>query len=461
MEMPAYDYDITVIGGGPGGYVAAIRAAQEGQRTCLIEDGKLGGVCLNEGCIPTKTLIKTANLLEMAKKAGEFGVEGIEAEKLSVSMEKLQARKRAVVKQLTGGVGGLLRARGVTVVEGRAAFRDAHTVQVGDTAVTSANFVIATGSEAILPSFIKLEGKTNILTSREALELSALPASVAIIGGGVIGIEFAYLFNKLGVRVAVIELLNNILPMVDEEISGLVRERLAAEGVEFHLGAKVSAVRDDRVLFEQDGKPQSVQAEAVLMAVGRAPHTEGLHAGDIGVAFEKNAIRTNEKLQTSLPHIYAIGDVNGRVMLAHMASHEGLAAVENILGGSARVDYGQIPSCIYLEPEVAGIGLSEKQALAAGRKIKVGRFNMAGNGKSLVEGDTAGRIKVIIDEAYGEILGAHIYALHATEMIAEISLAMAAEATADDIIAAVHPHPTVSEAVGEAFLAAYGRAIHG
>ncbi|MDR2799993.1 MAG: dihydrolipoyl dehydrogenase [Desulfovibrio sp.] len=458
--MAAYDYDITVIGGGPGGYVAALKAAAEGKRVCLVEKGRLGGVCLNEGCIPTKTLIRTANLLHEIKRAGDFALEGMNGEAVSVSMSGLRERKAQVVRRLVNGVKGLLRGRGVTLVEGAASFVDAHSIEAGGRKITSEYIIIATGSRALIPSFIKFEGENRLLTSREALDLDALPASVAVIGGGVIGMEFAYLFNKLGSKVTVLELMEHILPMVDEEVSGLARKRLEKDGVVVHSGAKVRLVQDNSVFFEKGGVEMSVAAECVLLAVGRTPDTEGLKAAEIGIAFDRAAILTDDSLRTNLPHIFAVGDVNGRSMLAHTASHEGIVAVETICGKTERMDYGKIPSCVYLEPEIACIGLTEKQAREQRKNVKVGRFPMAANGKSLVEGDTEGLVKVIVEGELGEILGVHIYAGRATDLIAEIALALTLEATAEEIIRTVHPHPTISEVVPEAFMAAFGKAVH-
>ncbi|SBV95939.1 Dihydrolipoyl dehydrogenase [uncultured delta proteobacterium] len=458
--MAAYEFDILVIGGGPGGYVAAIKAAKEGKKVCIAERANFGGVCLNEGCIPTKTLIKTANALHEIKEAAAFGIEGVNPAAVSVSMEKLQKRKKGVVQTLVGGVKGLLRGNKVTAMEGSAAFVDAHTVDIAGKKVTFDSCIIATGSNVLMPSFIKQEGKNRILTSREALDIDTVPASVAIIGGGVIGVEFAYLFNRLGSKVTVIELMENILPMVDEEVSGMAKKRLEKDGVAFHMGAKVHTVKDNAVLFEKGGKQESVKADYVLMAVGRVANTDGLKAKEIGIEFEKAAIKTDATLRTNIPNIYAIGDVNGKVMLAHTASHEGIVAVDAICGKHARMDYSQIPSCIYLDPEIACIGLTEKQAKEQGKQVKIGKFPMAANGKSLVEGDTDGLAKVIVDAELGEILGVHLYGKHTTDMIAELAVAMTLEATAEEIIHSIHPHPTVSEALPEAFMAAYGKAVH-
>ncbi|MDR1744262.1 MAG: dihydrolipoyl dehydrogenase [Planctomycetota bacterium] len=456
-----YDYDITVIGGGPGGYVAAIKAAKEGKKVCLVDKASLGGVCLNEGCIPTKTLLRTANLLHEIKHAGDFAIDGLDANKAVVNMKKLQARREKVIATLVGGVGGLVRGNRITLVAAAAKFVDAHTIEAGGRKITSDYFIIATGSDVFMPPFIAQEGKNALITSREALLLDKVPGSIAIIGGGVIGVEFAALLNRLGSRVTVLELLEHIMPMVDPEVSGLAKKRLEQDGVVFKMQAKVTKVKDNTVHYELGGKQESVTADMVLMAVGRVPHTAGLNAEGIGIAFDRKAIRTDSRLRTNIPNIYCIGDVNGRVMLAHVASHEGMVAVENICGRDAEMNYDRIPSCIYLDPEIACIGLTEAQAKESGRAIKVGKFKMAGNGKSLVEGDTDGLVKVILDAELGEILGLHMYGKHVTEMISELSVAMTLEATADEIIESIHPHPTVSEAMPEAFMAAYGRQIHG
>ena len=454
------EFDIVVIGGGPGGYVAAIRAAKEKKRVCLVEKGNLGGVCLNEGCIPTKTLIKTAVMYDEILHAGDFAIDGVDADKVHVSMPRLQKRRQAVVDQLVGGVKGLVRGNKITLVEGEAKFVDAHTIDAGGKKITSEYFIIATGSSALVPSFIAQEGKNTILTSREALLLDKVPGSVAVIGGGVIGVEFAFLLNKLGAKVTVLELMENIMPMVDPEISTMAKKRMEKAGIVFRMGAKVSKIKDNAVYYETGGKEDSVKADMVLMAVGRVPYSEGLGAKEIGVEYDRSAIKTDSRLRTSVANIYAIGDVNAKVMLAHTASHEGIVAVENICGANEEMHYDRVPSCIYLDPEIGCIGMTEEQARKTGRTISVGKFPMAANGKSLVEGDTDGMAKVIIDAELGEILGVHIYAKHATDMIAEIAVAITLESTAEEIIASIHPHPTVSEAIPEAFMAARGRAIH-
>lgn len=455
-----YDYDVTVLGGGPGGYVAAIKAAQSGKRTAIIEKGNFGGTCLNVGCIPTKALVKTVGVFDTILRSVEFGIEGIDTSGVRVSMEKLQKRKKAIVKQLVGGVNGLLKGNKVDIIKGAAAFEDSHTVCTGDRRVTSEYFIIATGSQALMPGFIQYEGNTAIITSTEALDLDHIPESMNIIGGGVIGIEFAYIFAHLGCKVTVLELMDQILPMVDSDVSGLAKKALEKAGVVFQTGAKVKTVRDLSVIYEKDGQEQTVTAELTLMAVGRVPYTQGLEAEKIGIEFDRKAIKTGPDMRTNIPNIFAIGDVNGTSMLAHTASHEGLVAVANILGEPRQMSYAAVPACIYMEPEIASIGLTEQQAREKYEHVKVGRFPMSANGKSLIEGEKSGMMKVILDGQYGEILGVHLFAVHATDMISEISVAMGLEATAEEVIHAIHPHPTVSEAVSEAFMAAYERAIH-
>ncbi len=456
-----YDYEVVVIGAGPGGYETAIKSAQMGKKTAIVEEKYFGGTCLNVGCIPTKVMIHTADIVSEIKEAAEYAVTGVDAGAVGVDMKALQKRKGQVVGRLTGGVQMLLKSNGVTIENGKGSLVDAHTIAVGDKKITSKYIIIATGSSVFMPPFIAQEGTNNILTSNEALDLDHVPETVAVIGGGVIGVEFAYLLNKLGAKVTVLELMDHIIPMVDTEISALAQKKMEKDGIVFNLGAKVKSVKDNSVYFELDGKEQSVKADAVLMAVGRIPNTEGLYADGIGIEFNKRAIAVNEKCQTNIPNIYAIGDVNGKVMLAHTASHEGMVAVADICGEHGEMDYDKIPSCIYINPEISAIGLTEEAAKEKYDNVKVGRFPMMANGKSIIAGATDGMAKVVLEGETGEILGVHIYADRATEMIGELSVAMANELTAEEIIHSIHAHPTVNEAIGEAFMAGWnGRAIN-
>ncbi|MDR2162832.1 MAG: dihydrolipoyl dehydrogenase [Clostridiales Family XIII bacterium] len=454
-----YDYDVIVIGGGPGGYVAAIKAAQLGLHVALAERDRLGGVCLNRGCIPTKAFLRSAESLREVRAAADFGVKGVNASKAALDMKKVQARKADVVSRLVGGVESLLKKNKVDVLRGDADIADAHTVTVSGDSHSTASIIIATGSEikGLPPGVVRQD---DVLTSDTLLELESLPKDIVIIGGGVIGVEFAYFLAVAGVKVSIVEFLDRILPPVDAEIAELVSSDLERLGIDIRTGAKVTSVEGNAVTFEQGGKTESIGAERVLMAVGRAPRLT-VDTDRLGISTERGAIVTDEHMRTSVPGIYAIGDVNGKVMLAHTASAEGIVAAENIAGRDVSMRYDAIPSAVYISPEAASVGLSEDDARGRyGDAVRVGRFPIAANGKSMVAGETSGLVKVIVDSKYGEILGAHLYCMHATDMIAEIATAIRAEATAEEVAAAVHPHPTVSEAVMEAFHAALGAAIH-
>lgn len=457
-----YDYDVAVIGGGPGGYTAAIQSARAGKKTCLIEAGQLGGTCLNVGCIPTKVMVKCAGLLEEIRRADRFGITGIEKTSVGVDLQGLQNHKREVTSRLTRGVAGLLQGNGVTVLHGKASLKDGHSVEIqGERTVRSEYIIVAAGSESVSPPIPCQEG-CRVLTSTQALELKTLPASLAILGGGVVGIEFAYIFSHLGCKVTVLELTERILPMVDEEIARLAQQSLEQAGVVFYLGAQVTSLERGQVLFQQNGKQGQVQSEAVLLAAGRRPNTEGLGVEEAGLELERRAIRCDRAMRTNIPSILAVGDVNGKSMLAHTAFHEARQAVDTICGRLGHMSYERIPSCIYIHPEIACVGLTEAQAKDRyGDRVKVGRFPIPANGKSLVEGNEEGLFKVIVDGQYGEILGAHLMGGHVTEMIGQVCAAMEAEATAEELMRTVQPHPTISEGLGEAVCAAWqGWTVH-
>ncbi len=454
-----YDYDVIVIGGGPGGYVAAIKAAQFGKKTALVEKENLGGTCLNVGCIPTKALLRSAESFKEVKESQEFGVEGVDTSNISLNLEKVQARKKDVVGKLVGGVSGLLRGNGVEVISAEGKLTDNNTVNLGDKTITGENIIIATGSDVKeLP--IKVSPKMKVSTSKEMLDINEKSDAVAVIGGGVIGIEFAYFLATIGTKVTVVEFLDRILPMVDEEIVKLVTADLEKMGVVIHTSSKVTEISDKEVIFEKDGKVEKVAVDEVLMAVGRVPKLDGIDCESLGIKTERGAIVTNEKLQTSAPNVYAIGDVNGKVMLAHTASMEGIVAVENICGHKATMEYDKIPSAIYIQPEVASVGLTEEQAKAKYGDINVGKFPLMANGKAKVAGEERGLIKIIAESKYGEIVGVHMYCIHATDMIAESVLAMNLEATPEEVGNTIHPHPTVSEIMHEAAHGVFGKTIH-
>jgi dihydrolipoamide dehydrogenase len=452
------DYDLIVIGGGPGGYVAAIRAAKLGLKTAIAEKEQFGGVCLNRGCIPTKTFLRSLEILNELRDAADFGVSGIDAGNAGLDMKKVQARKKKITSELVVGVNALLKKNKVDILTGEAHIQDRYTVTIGAKIHTTEHIIIATGSEVkSLPDGI-IERK-EILTSDTVLNLERIPDEITVIGGGVIGVEFAYFFAGAGAKVTIVEFLDRILPTIDEEIADMAADNLRKAGIAIYTGAKVTKITEEAVEFEKDGKMEKVSAVNVLMAVGRAPRL-GADIEKLGIRTEKGAIVTDERMRTSAPNIYAVGDVNGKHMLAHAASAEGIVAVENIAGKDAVIEYGAVPGAIYINPEIASVGMSEAEARARRSDIRVGRFPIAANGKSKVEGDARGLVKVIIDGEYGEILGVHLYCQRATDMIAEAVAAINAEATADEMVRAIHPHPTVSEAIQEAFHAALGGAIH-
>ncbi len=458
-DTDKFDHDIFIIGGGPGGYVAAIKAAQSGKKVALAEKDALGGTCLNKGCIPTKALLRSAEAFNEIKNAEKFGVTGVDTSKMELDFRKIQSRKTDVVGQLVSGVEILLKKNGVDVYRGEAILEDNNTVSIDGQIHTSEYIIIATGS-SIKSLPIEIDKKMNLITSDEALSLEECPKDIVIVGGGVVGIEIAFFLSNAGSKVTVIEFLPNILPMVDEEISGMVKSDLENSGIQIYTNAAVNKITAKKVVFEKDGEPREVEATTVLMAVGRVPNLEGINCEKLGIETNRNAIVTDKYMKTSIPNIYAIGDVNGKVMLAHTASAEGLVAIDNICGHINIMNYNNIPSVIYIEPQIASTGLTEKQAKEKYSQIKVGKFPMVGNGKSKVAGDERGLIKVITETKYGEIVGIHSYCLGASDMIVEGVLAIDLETTAEEMLNVIHPHPTVSEAYHEAFHAVQGKAIH-
>lgn len=453
------DFDLIVVGGGPGGYVAAIKAAQLGKRIAIVEKDKFGGVCMNRGCIPTKALLRSVEALKEVKGSEDFGIVNLDVSNVKLDMAKVQTRKNGIIKQLVGGVGGLFKKNGVTAIEGEGIIKDKNTVVAGGKEYSTEYIIIATGSNIkSLP--IPIDSKMEVLTSNEVLELDTIPQDITIIGGGVIGIEFAYFFANIGSKVTVVEFLDRILPMVDEEITNQVTGMLEHMGVKVYTSARVTEISSNAVIFEKDGKQESVPATKVLMAVGRGPELGGIDCEKLNIKTERGAIVTDLTLKTSVENIYAVGDVNGKAMLAHTASAEGIVAVENICGHHKTMDYDKIPSAIYIQPEVASVGLTEAQAKAKYGAVKVGKFPLLANGKAKVTGEENGLIKVIVEPKYNEIVGVHLFCLHATDLIAEAVVAMNLEATAEEVAMSIHPHPTVSEIYHEVFHAAIDKAIH-
>ncbi len=456
-------FDMTVIGGGPGGYVAAIRAAQLGAKVLLIEKDQLGGTCLNRGCIPTKAMLADVKLYHQVKQSTVLNVDG-----LRVNMRKLLERKEGVIKTLRSGVGLLVKNNGITLSVGKAKFLDPGTIEVesekGKEQFKSSKTIIATGSvSAQLPS-VAVDGKV-ILTSTEMLSLSTIPKDLIVIGGGYIGMEFACLFNGLGSNVTVIEMLPDILVTEDEEVVRGLITILKNRGIQIHTETKVkeAKVKDGRAevtVVNKEGKEEIFQAKKALMAVGRSPYTEGLQLEKANVALNGKFIKVNERMETTSPGIYAIGDVTGRQMLAHKASAEGIVAAENAAGSRSTVDYSKIPNCIFTFPEIASIGLTEKQAKEKGLQVIIGRFPFVNNGRALATGSSEGFVKVIAEKELGQVVGVHILGDHATDLIGGPVLALALEATAEEVGKTVQAHPTLMEAVAEASLDAMREAIH-
>jgi dihydrolipoamide dehydrogenase len=455
-------FDLTVIGSGSGGYTAAIRACQLGLKVAVVEERQAGGTCLNRGCIPTKALLHSADIYHQAQSGGEFG---IEVENIRFNYRKMVSRKDAVVEQLRSGVEGLLRNNGVMLINGKATIKDRYTIEVVGSEtqlIKTEKMIIATGASPMKVNIPGIDGDA-VLNSDGLLEMTACPNHLVIIGGGVIGIEFATLFNALGKDVTIIEMLDTILPDTDREISDLLRAILESRGVKIYTGAKLTSIETNGKAVcnvEIGGTQRKIEADQVVVAIGRRPNSAEVGLENIGVELEKGFIQVNDKMETSVSGIYAVGDVTGKVQLAHVASAQGLTAAANAAGKIRKINYSVVPSCIYSNPEIAVVGLSEAEALSKGYKIKVGRFPVGMNGKSMVMGEKEGLAKIITDEATGEILGAQIMGPRATDMIGEICVAMNLESTIEEVGDTIHPHPTVGEIIMEAAHDVEGICIH-
>ena len=453
---------ITVIGAGPGGYVAAIRAAQLGAQVTLIEKNNVGGTCLNVGCIPTKALLHSAEILEMAKNAAQYGVD------LSVKgfdWTKVQAKKNAVVKQLVTGVSGLMKANKIEVVKGAAKVLSAATVEMeGGKKIQGDKIIIATGSVPSVPPIPGIKDNPLCIDSTAALSLEKVPASLLVIGGGVIGIELGCAFAAFGSKVTIVEALPKLLPMMDGELVLSLAAMLSKKSITIITNAKVMSVENvdgkAKVHVENNGRKEIFEAEKVLTAVGRRAYTEGLGLDGIGIKTERGKILTDDKMETNIKGIYAIGDCLGKIMLAHTASAQGEIAAENACGHKAIYDGKTCPSCVYTNPEFAGVGATEEELREKKIPYLVGKFPFAANGKSLIENGGEGFVKVLLGAEFKEVLGVHILGSRATDIIAEAALAIGMEAAVEDVINAIHAHPTIAEGIREAFLSAQKRAIH-
>lgn len=452
QDNETYDYDLVIIGGGPGGYVAAIRAEQLGLKTAVVEDKEMGGTCLNWGCIPTKSLLHSAEIAHMARHSSAYGVIIPE---IQIDYPTIVHKKDQVVKQLRSGVEHLVKHHGGEIIRGRARFLDAHTLEVSAPAnrvIRAAQTIIATGSRPSKPPIPGIDG-ARILNSDAILEMTECPENLVIIGGGVIGVEFATVYSQLGKSVTIIEMMPEILPGTDRELITILRKNLEASGVRIITGAKVASLESAGqaiCTYELNGEKTQIHADKILVAIGRKPNSEDLGLENAGVQVERGFIVVDERMATTTPSVFAIGDVTGKVLLAHVASEQGLIAAGNAAGGKHHMDYRIIPGCIYTDPELASVGLTEEAAQKQGLAIKIGRFPVSSNGKSKIVGVNDGLAKIITDATTGEVLGAHILAPRATDMIAEICVAMKLEATYDEIAGTIHPHPTVSEILMEA-----------
>ncbi|MBI3914932.1 MAG: dihydrolipoyl dehydrogenase [Chloroflexi bacterium] len=463
--MPDTQFDLIIIGGGPGGYVAAIRAAQLGMKSALVERDNLGGICLNWGCIPTKTLIKNAEVVDTFNHAKDFGVT---VEKFSADYGSAIDRSRVVSNRLVKGVEFLMKKNKIEIFKGDAVLtaRDQVQVKQSGQTLTAKNIIIATGARPRSIPGLDLDGK-NVISSREALELKDVPNPLVIVGASAIGVEFATIYHPYGADVTILEALPHLLPKEDEEVSVEFEKQMQRKGIQFKTNAKVEKAEKSGTRSEiklHVTTPQGseiVAADKVLVAVGIQPNSENLGLEALGIALERGAIAVNEFMQTNVPGIYAIGDVTMKLALAHVASAQGITAVEHLANKIARpLDYNAIPRCTYSDPQVASLGLTEAQARELGGEIAIGKFPFRVNGKALGINNYEGFIKIISDKKYGEILGVHMIGPEVTDLTGEFALAKSMEMTPLELAHAVHAHPSLTEVIGEAALATYGEAIH-
>ncbi len=466
--MATHQCDVVVIGSGPGGYVAAIRASQLGLKTICVEADRLGGICLNWGCIPTKALLKNAEYMHFLRHSGDFG---IQIAKYEVDFPAVVKRSRAVADRMSNGVAFLFKKYKVQHIQGFGVLRSANQVDVLDPdgsvtdRIETKYVIIATGARPRVIPGIEVD-RERILTSKEALLLDRIPESIIIMGAGAIGIEFAYYFNAFGAEVTIIELMDRILPLEDAEISKELARHFRKYGIKMLTSTRVvSAKRKgdgvEVVVEKKDGTQETLAAAYGLNAIGVQGNVENIGLEQVGVAFERGQIKVDAYMRTNVPNIFAIGDVAKAPWLAHKASAEGILCAEFIAGKQVHpIDYQNIPACTYCQPQVASVGLTEQQAKEAGYTVRVGKFPYTANGKAHGIGEARGFVKLVFDDQYGELLGAHMIGPDVTEMVAELTLARNLEATAETIIKTIHPHPTLSEAIMEAAAEAYGESVN-
>lgn len=457
---------VTIIGSGPGGYVAAIKLAQMGADVVIVEKDSIGGTCLNRGCIPTKALVRSAEIYKNIQDANKYGCFSKEH---GVNMDEVISRKDNIVAQLTGGIEHLLGSNNVKIITGVGEIVDENTVFVKskrkETTIKTEDIIIATGSTVSRLPIPGIE-LDNVLKSDEALELRKLPEEIVIIGGGVIGMEFAFIYNSLGSKVTIVEFMPNILPSLDEDVQDTIREIAEDRGIKIYTDSKVDRILDDEnhkcVVEFTNGEKKFISTEKVLVSVGRQPYIEGLNLEKVKVELNENkkGVKVDHKMRTNIPNIYAIGDATGQVQLAHVASAQGIVAAKNIMGKESVIDYSNIPSAIFTDPEIATIGIDEKTAAKENIDVEIGKFPFMSNGKALTYGSTEGFVKIIVEKDSKKVIGAAIIGPNATDLINEVSIAISNELTIDYIIDTIHPHPTTSESIFEAALAAEGMCIH-
>ena len=457
------NYDLAVVGAGPGGYVAAIRAGQLGMKTAIIEREAVGGVCLNWGCIPSKALLKNAEILSYIQRADEFG---LQFDNFRADYSVAVKRSRGVVERNTRGVAFLLRKNGVDHIEGTGRLRGNGVVEISPEGreITAKNVIIATGARPRSIPPLPVDGE-KIITSKEAIVLDQLPSSIVIVGGGAVGVEFAYLYRMYGVEVTVVELLPRLVPAEDEDISPVLERSFSRQGITVLTGAGVTGVETTSegltVKVEKDGVEQALDCEKVLVAVGVQGNIENLGLEDLSIETANGCISVDDQMSTNVPGVYAIGDVTGELALAHAASAQAVVATEHIAGMETQaLDYVTMPRATYCQPQIGSFGLTEAQARELGHEIRIGTFNVQANGKALAMGESEGIVKLVVDGRHGELLGGHMIGPEVTELLGELAMTRLLEGTTLELGWAVHPHPSLSEMLKEAALNAEGRAIH-
>jgi dihydrolipoamide dehydrogenase len=459
-------YDVAIIGSGPGGYVAAIRASQLNLKTVLIERENLGGICLNWGCIPTKALLKSAETYATFRHAKDYG---LSADNISFDFKKIIERSRKVADINSKGVEYLMKKNKIDVVIGNAKLSAANMIEITSegnktSKIEAKNIILSTGGRPRSVPGIEIDGD-KIIEYRKAMSLDKQPKSMVIIGAGAIGVEFAYFYNQLGTEITIIEMLDSILPIEDKEITDLLSKTFKKNKVNLHTSAKVDSIKKTKtgidVVFTKDGKSETISAEKALIAIGIQGNVEDIGLESVGVKIDKGFISVDQWYQTNVAGVYAIGDVIGPPLLAHVASHEAIICVEKIAGETPHaLDYDSIPGCTYCQPQVASIGLTEEKAKEAGYDVSIGKFPYAASGKARAIGEREGMVKLVFDKKYGELLGAHIIGAEATELIAELGIAKTFETTAHELASTIHAHPTLSEMIMEAAGNSLGTGIH-